>query len=188
MFSMKKMRYSRRLLAATAVIIGLGAGSIGIGTTLAASPLHGSMGDPISGLVEAIAERFNLSETDVQAVFDEQREKAQQEHETREIKMLAEAVTAGKLTQAQADAITAKRADDKEFMESLVNLNEAARKTAIEAHMAETKVWAEEHDIPAPFGFMGKGGPEGRHGGHREQAPGRGFGGGRPVTPTEAAQ
>lgn len=185
---MKKMRYSRRLLAATAVIIGLGAGSIGIGTTLAASPMHGGMGDPISGLVEVIAERFNLSETDVQAVFDEQREKLHQEHVAREAEMLAKAVTAGKLTRAQADAIIARNADNKEFMESLVNLDEAARKAAMQTHVAETKAWAEENDIPEPFIFMNKENHGGRHGGHAGREPGRGFYGERPIAPVEKVQ
>jgi hypothetical protein len=78
--------------------------------------------NPMNGIVTAIAQKFNLSVSDVQSVFEEQKSKMEAEREQNREKMqaemqqkftteLAQAVTDGKLTQAQADLITAKRAE-----------------------------------------------------------------------------
>lgn len=107
---MKQMKYSRRLLAAAAIVAGLGVGAVGVGTTLAAQADHGvGMG----GLVEAIAEKFDLKVADVQAVFDEQRQEMEASLADHEAEALSQAVADGKVTQAQADAMTAKRQESK---------------------------------------------------------------------------
>ncbi len=158
---MKKIRYSRRLLAASTLIAGLGVVAIGASTTLAAQPSFEQ--GHLSGLVEAIAERFNLSESDVQQVIDEQIEEQRALHETHKQEMLAKAVVDGKLTQAQADAISAKDIDEKAFFESLSSLDEDARHEAIKAHMEEMKDHiggprGEHHDGPrGAFGHKGLG-------------------------------
>ena len=75
---------------------------------------------------------------------------------------LAQAVKDGKLTQAQADKITAKMAEMKTFMESQKDKTKEERKTAMEAKRDELKKWAEDNDIPEGYMPMGHGGPGGR--------------------------
>ena len=106
---MKQMRYSRRLLAAAALMIALGVGAFGVSATLAAENDQGE----ITTLVEAIAERFDVKVADVQAVFDEHREQMQAKHEEKAAERLQQAVDDGKITQEQADAITENREEMK---------------------------------------------------------------------------
>ena len=65
--------------------------------------------DPMSGLVSAIATKFNLKKDDVQKVFDEQRTQMETQREQEVKDHVAQLVKDGKLTQAQADKINAKR-------------------------------------------------------------------------------
>lgn len=169
---MKKIKYSRRLIAAAAIIASLGIGAIGIGTTFAA---QAEPEDGMASLVEAIAEKFDLSVSDVQAVFDEQREQKQAEREAKEAERLAQEVTDGKITQDQADAITAKREEMRDFMESLSTLDNEARREAMKTQREELKQWADDNDIPM---FYFRGGP---HDGRPGPRPGRGFGDFQPI-------
>jgi uncharacterized protein YwqG len=78
--------------------------------------------NPMAGIVAKIAQKFNLSQNDVQAVFDEYRDEEKIERDAKmqetqaqmEQKVkdeLTQAVSDGKLTQAQMDLILAKRAE-----------------------------------------------------------------------------
>ena len=71
--------------------------------------------DPMSGLVSAIATKFNLKKDDVQKVFDEQRTQMETQREKEVKDQVAQLVKDGKLTQAQADKINAKRAELNQF-------------------------------------------------------------------------
>ena len=71
--------------------------------------------DPMSGLVSAISTKFNLKKDDVQKVFDEQRAQMETQREQEVKDQVAQLVKDGKLTQAQADKINAKRAELDQF-------------------------------------------------------------------------
>lgn len=146
--SMKKMKYSRRLLAATAIIAGLGMGGFGISSTFAAEP---SQQDMMSRLVEAIAERFQVRASDVQAVFDEQRQQIEAQFAQHGEEKLAQAVEDGKLTQEQADVISAKHLEMKASMEGFISMTPEERQTAMKAHREEMKQWAEAEGIPTGY-------------------------------------
>ena len=60
-------------------------------------------------LVERIASKFNLSQNDVQAVADEVHTERQQARRAEQDSKLDKAVTDGAITQAQKDALVAKR-------------------------------------------------------------------------------
>lgn len=68
---------------------------------------------PMSSIVNAIATRFNLNVSDVQQVFDEQhaqmQAERQQKNQQRFTDRLSQAITDGKITQAQADQILANK-------------------------------------------------------------------------------
>lgn len=61
-----------------------------------------------NSLVAAIAAKFNLNQADVQAVFDEEHNKREAEMKAQMETKLTEAVTAGKITEAQKTAIQEK--------------------------------------------------------------------------------
>jgi len=193
-----KKKLSRKNIIAAAIMVFCAAS---VGTVYAGETADKGM---MSGLVAAIAQKFNLNQTEVQAVFDQQRgqwqekrqEKAEQMKNEREQKFadyLAKLVSEGKITQTQANAISAKRAelaakipaqatqDKSDFR----NMTADERKAAMEAKKAETqaerealKQWASDNSIPEEYvpmvGLMGGG--HGRGGGFG----GPGFDGKRP--------
>lgn len=142
----------------SALIATLGAGAIGVGTTFAATGSPRQAG--VQNLISAIATKFNLSESDVQAVFDEHRlekmENHQERREDRREDRLENAVTDGKLTQAQADAIQANIASQNVFIESLKDKTQDEKKAAIKANHESQKAWAEASGIPKEFLPHGK--------------------------------
>lgn len=146
------MQVKKSLVAAMAVVA-LGAGALGTGAVFAAE--NGSR--PMDSLVSAIATKFNLDTAEVQAVFDAHRE-------TQETERLAKAVEDGQLTQAQADAMAARREEDQAFFASLEEMTDEERKEALEGHREEMEAWAEANDLPAPMFHM--------HHGRRPGGPG----------------
>lgn len=149
----------------------------GLGASTYAATQHG--GD--NGLVEAIASKFNLDKTKVQEVFDEQRSKMEAQREQELKDKLASLVKDGKLTQAQADKITAKRAEMKKEMEakrseSAEKKDRSERKTEMEAKKKELDAWLKANDISSDYASLLMGGGPGGHGG--PGGPG-GFGGPR---------
>lgn len=109
----------------------------------------------MSNLVSAIAQKFNLDESQVQAVFDEQITKDRAEMETRMKEEFAtrlkNAVSEGTLTQTQADLITAKKAELDAKFEAQKTSGTKPTKEEIDAQMQELKTWAEQNNIPKEF-------------------------------------
>lgn len=142
-----------KIIIAAVTVASLGIGIVGIGTSLAASNEQGSLG--VSSLVNAIANTFHLDPAAVQAVFDQQRQQQQAQRQaamqTREQTMLAQAVTSGKLTQAQADAITSKQAEIASFMAGLKGKAPADIKTAMKTEMDAIQTWAKDNNIPLQY-------------------------------------
>ena len=172
-----------------ALAIALAVAGAGIGAVNAASDDSGKT-NPMSTLVQAIADKFNLNKDEVQAVFDDQEKEMQAERKTQmaemEVKMkqnltdrLAKAVKDGNLTQDQADLITAKNAeleaarkDSSETIKGMKTMTEEERTALREKMQAQRdalKTWAKENGISEEYLPMMGGGM----GGHR----GPGFGG-----------
>lgn len=140
------------------------------GTTYAAAASNAEQ-KPFTAIAEAIARKFNLTTADVQKVIDETRpaERAQmrKNHQER-LNPLVQAVKDGKLTQAQADLITAKREEMKKSAESFKAMTEPERAAAMKAHREEMNAWAKENNIPEqfvmPMGKFGNGHVPGKKG------------------------
>jgi hypothetical protein len=124
---------------------------------------------PMTDLVDKVASRFNLNKADVQAVFDEARQEDMAKfHAAAEIQ-LTQLVTDGKLTEAQKQAIIAKRqelhAAHESHKETMADLGSDEHLAAMKAQHEALQAWAEQNDIPLeyvmPFG-RGKG-PRGNH-------------------------
>ncbi len=167
---MKKQLITAGIAAAVGVT-----GLAGIATVSAATD-SSTGSDHMSSLVSAIASKFNLDKTKVQAVFDEQHTKMQAERETQVKADVAQLVKDGKLTQAQADAINAKRAElTKEREANRAADRSASRdqmKTKMDAKRTELETWAKEQGIDTQYLRLvfgggrghGPGGPGGMRG------------------------
>ena len=107
-------------------------------------------------LVAKIAQRFNLNQNDVQAVFDEQKTEMHANMQTKFAEKLSQAVTDGKITQAEADAITAKREELQVKRPNMAN-GEKPSKELMQAHQTELKQWVTDNNIPIEY-VMGFGG------------------------------
>lgn len=154
----------QKSLITAAIIATLGTGAFGAATALAASKDSARVHEPMQSLVTAITEKFHLNESEVQAVFDAQKEKQEERRGMSPKERIAEAVENGMLTQAQADAIVAKIPEQKAFLKSLEDMEKSDRKAALEKNMTELEAWAEENDIPAfllKFAQPGAHGPRG---------------------------
>ncbi len=138
---------------ATAGFWGLGAASAANSST--------ARTDPMSSLVQAIATKFKLNTSDVQAVFDEQRTVMDTQREADFKTELAQLVTDGKLTQKQADAINAKRAELQAERESnrttIQSSTETERKAHMETERAELDAWLTEQSIDDDYAYLLKG-------------------------------
>ena len=140
------------------------------GTTTTSST-NSTKTDPMSGLIDALVSKFNLKKSDVQAVFDAQRTKMDAQREADAKAELAQLVKDGKLTQAQADAITAKRAEldkqrdaDRTAMDSKTDTE---RRAAMDAKRTELDTWLKDQGIDTQYAYLlmggrGHGGPGGR--------------------------
>lgn len=126
-------------------------------------------------LVQKIATRFSLNESEVQTVFDEsrvERQAARQaEMQTALNTRLSTAVSEGKLTEAQKQLILAKHTEMHEQMEnqqeSMSSKTPEERRAAMEARRSELETWAQQNNIDISYVAGGRGGMmgSGRHGG-----------------------
>lgn len=171
------------VIAGTAATLGLAglAGGAAFATTQS-----GTNTDPMSGLVSAIATKFNLKAADVQAVFDANRAQMDAQREQQAKDQVAQLVKDGKLTQAQADKINAKRTELEKAREAErtadQKLNETERQakreqmsTQMDAKKTELDTWLKDNGIDTQYAYLlmggghGHGGPGG-DGGPRESA------------------
>lgn len=142
-------------------------------------------------IVQKIADKFNLQITDVQAVFDQDKTDRQANMQAKYEEQLTQAVTDGKLTEAQKQAIIAKRVELQATMQpeaatlptddfkSMTDVERKAamdqRKTAMEAQRTELEAWAKTNGIDTKYLF-GLGGFGGRgSGNHGFGGPGMGM-------------
>ena len=156
----------KRALLTAGIVSAVGlAGAAGVSSVYAATTATGPT-DPMSSLVDKIAERFSLNKSDVQQVFDENRQAMQAEREQRIKDELNQLVTDGKLTQDQVDKINAKRTELKAKRDEARSSGQSAsdRRTAMQAERTELAQWADDNDIPTEYLRYVFGGHGGHHG------------------------
>lgn len=127
---------------------------------------------PMNSLVQKLAQRFNLNESDVQAVFDEHHSEMHAQMKLRFEDHLSGLVTEGKITEAQKEAIFAKmeelKANRETLKEEFSSMSAEERKAKMQEKRAELEAWAQEQGIdlsitgPLMFGHH-KGFGWGRH-------------------------
>lgn len=130
-----------------------------------------------NSLVNAIATKFNLKTADVQAVFDANKAQMHAEREQQVKNQVAQFVKDGKLTQAQADKINAKRAElekareaeraaDQNLTESQRQAKREQMRTQMDAKKAELDTWLKDNGIDAQYRYLLMSGHGHGHGGH----------------------
>lgn len=163
------MIMKKSLAAAAITLMGTGVA----GTAFAAENIQQPSGR-FENIIEAIAEHFNVSVEEVQAIFKAQRQEIIENRIEKAETQLNNAVEDGALTEEQANAIREHREDMREFMQSLENMTQVERRAAVEAQREANKQWAEENNIPAAFlpfeGHHGHQGPGTSHGARHEGA------------------
>ena len=137
----------RKYIVATAILI-FGAAVAGMGAVYAADSTQKI--NPMSELVTAIAQKFNLNVADVQSVFDTQQTKMKTEREQALTDRINQ-VTAGKLTQAQVTAISSKKAEFDALQTSLQGKTAQERATAMQSFETSLKQWATDNNISEEY-------------------------------------
>ncbi|MDD2732258.1 MAG: hypothetical protein PHI53_03645 [Candidatus Pacebacteria bacterium] len=130
-----------------------------IGSVSAASSNYGPSASHMDNLINAVAEKFNLNKSDVQVVFnqvfEEQRTKMKERQEQIFTERINQAVIDGKLTQEQADKITAKRAELEAQREDFKDMTGEELKTAMKEQADSLKQWASDNNIPQGYLMFG---------------------------------
>jgi hypothetical protein len=168
-----KMIDKKQALAVLAVALTVAAA--GVGSVYADSETKDA-GNPMGGLISAIASKFDLDSSEVQQVFDEQRAKMRAQSEQDFEDRLDEAVKGGSITSVQAELIKKKRAELEQSRETLKSGMEGKtaneRRDAMKQEKDDLKQWAADNGIPVRYlmmvggrgGRSGPGGPNGSRG------------------------
>lgn len=123
----------------------------------------------MSALVQKIADKFGLNVDDVQEVFNQDRQERQEEMRAKFEERLSDDVAGEVITEDQKQLILQKReeleAARQANMESMQDLSEEERRTAMETEREELKTWAEENGIDLKYIMGGFGMRGGGHGG-----------------------
>lgn len=153
------MNMKRSLLIGVSVASAGLAGVGGVGVASAMTPTDTNS----TSIVDRIASKFNLNKDEVQKVFDEAHKERYTEMQAKQQERLEQAVTDGKLTQEQADHITAATKEISTLMQQAKSSgNSETVRTQIRDKVDALRDWAKENDIDMKY--IGHGG-RGYHGG-----------------------
>lgn len=149
------------IIPAVAVTLGLG-----LTTTNIFAQETTDATNPMSILVQKIADKFSLNQEEVQAVFDEAHQEMHTQREAQYQSRLDQLVTDGKITADQKQLILDKHqemesASQADF-EAFKDVTPEERRAQMQAHHDEMQTWAEENGIDLQYLIpMGKGGHRG---------------------------
>jgi hypothetical protein len=121
--------------------------------------------NPESNLVQEIATKFHLNSSDVQSVFDQNRTEHEAAEKQSQADKLTAAVTAGEITSAQKDLITAKLAELDASRQAAMSSGTKPTQAQREADMTALKKWATDNNIDMKW-LRPAGGPGGHGRGH----------------------
>lgn len=102
-------------------------------------------------IVQKIAQKFNLNEKDVQAVFDEERTAHFADMQARWSEKLDDLVNEGKISKEQKDQIIKKHEEMHSKMLELKDLTPDERNEKMKEFNQELKSWAEKEGIDLSF-------------------------------------
>ncbi|NTU72782.1 hypothetical protein HGB07_01240 [Candidatus Roizmanbacteria bacterium] len=138
---------------------------VGIGV-FGATQTSAQTNSGFTSLVEQIATKFGLKQSDVQAVFDQHRQDRQTQMETQFEAKLSQDVKDGKITEAQKQLIIAKHKElavnRQKYKESLKSMTADQRKTTREKEKNDLETWAKQNNIDLKYLYGGLGNGFGR--------------------------
>ena len=112
-------------------------------------------------LMVAIAQKFNLNMDELRSFvtkwFADKKVEKQVNADQKFTSRIHAAVEAGKLTQAQANIIIAKKTEIDAFKLSLQGKTKEEIRVAVKAKMKELKQWAKDNNIPENYVMLGGG-------------------------------
>lgn len=121
--------------------------------------------DKYSSIVQKLAVKFGLKESDVQSVFDDVKKVRQNQIQTKLEDKLTQAVKDGKITKAQKQAIIAKHKELQEKRKAQPgnwkNMTPEERRNAMQTQKQELENWAKQNNIDLKYFFGGHMGPKG---------------------------
>ncbi len=143
------------------------AGSIGIASAATSK-------DSRTSIVDTLATKFGLNKDEVQKVFDEQKASMHAEREAKIADKIAELVKDGKLTQDQADKLTARAKELQTQREAnrdkFKDLSKEERKAQMDKDREAISKWFSDNKIDEKYArfifgaHRGHSGPDGPHG------------------------
>lgn len=115
------------------------------------------------GVIDRLVSRFNLNKNDVEKVFEENQAARQAERKTEIEEKLNQAVSEGKLTNDQKNALIQKMDEMRARRDDLRNLSREERRQKMTEHRTEMQKWASDNGIDfTQLGlFLGRGLGEG---------------------------
>jgi hypothetical protein len=138
--------------------------TIGVAALIGGTKVYAQSNDRTS-IISKIASKFGLKESDVQAVFDANRQEHQAQMQIKFEEQLSQDVKDAKITEAQKQLILAKHKDleanRQQTMESMKNMTQDQRKTAMEKERTDLQAWAKNNGIDEQYLRGGFGGPRG---------------------------
>lgn len=157
---MNKRLKTTIITGAALATIGLGAAGTGLASAASDST------NPQASLIEKLAAKFNVSQSDVEAVFTADRQEHQAQMQADMVSRLAQAVTDGKMTQAQAGYITNAQKEIEALMQQASPGQETdAQRQAVRDKIDALRIWATQNNVDeqyvGPGNHRGPGSPGG---------------------------
>lgn len=164
---------TKKTIVTYALLTVIGLGTIGTTSVFAQTPTDTQ--NPMDSLVQKIATKFGLNQSDVQAVFDADREEHHAEMKANFEKQLSQYVTDGKITDAQRQLILQKRAEldaaHEAKKDSATNLTPEERKSQMDAERTSLEAWAKDNGIDMQYLMPQRGKGHGDFRGNHKERP-----------------
>jgi hypothetical protein len=149
----------QKIIIPVLVITMAGASVFGAGQALAQDDQQTDQ--PHAFIIQKLATKFGLNETDVEAVFKEARVEKQAQMQAKLEDRLSKIVSEGKVTEAQKQAILAKHQElrDKRqaMMDETEKLTPEQRRERLKTEKEELETWAKDNGIELRYFFGGPG-------------------------------
>lgn len=150
---------NKKIKTIAAIVVAVGIIAVGMGGAVHAATNNNGQPNFMTGLANAIAQRFNLNLSDVQQVVDDQmtqhKAQVQADNQLAFTDRINKAVADGKLTQEQADKIIAKKASVDLEIAALKGKTKEEIKTGIKSIRDSVKQWMTDNNIPRQYFMVG---------------------------------
>jgi hypothetical protein len=150
------MQSTRKLLVAGAITT-----VVGVSAFAGVASAQSGTSSSNDSLAAKIAQKFNLNKDDVQQVIDQNKSDRQEVRQQKLEDRLSQAVTDGKITSAQKDAIMAKIKDLQSYSDSIKDKTPNERRDLMKAKLDELKQWAKDNNLSQYLPMINR---QGHHG------------------------